>query len=176
TASDLDERTQVRAAVVANPTARSRRRRSASGTGTATGWQGSEAGGAASATAPVAGPSRRMTAMIWAMVSVATLLIAAGATVTVVLVRAAGAATIPTVSNVQASSSGGSVEFSWPDPGLSSRDSYRIETGDGASSIQRATSFVVDAAPGSRVCLTVTVTRDGKSGTPSGEKCVDVAE
>jgi hypothetical protein len=117
-----------------------------------------------------------MTAIVWAMVSAATLLIAAGATVTVVLVRAAGAATIPTVTNVQGSSSGGSAEFTWPDPGLTSRDTYRIETSDGDSSIQRSTSFVVDAAPGSRVCLTVVVSRDGKSGTPSGEKCVEVAE
>jgi hypothetical protein len=177
TVSDVEDRTQVRAAVAAGPVPRSRRRQGRGTGAPAAGWQGSEAGGAASgATVAAAPPSSRMTAMAWAIVSAAALLIALGATVTVVLVRAASAATIPTVSDIQASSSGGSVEFSWPDPGLTSRDSYRIETSDGDSSIQRSTSFVLDASAGSRVCLTVTVSRDGKSGEPSGEKCVDVAE
>jgi hypothetical protein len=175
TVTDVDDRTQLRAAVAPGPVPRSRRRRDR-GPAVA-GWQGSEVAPAiSSGTVQAAAPSKRMTAMAWAIVSAAALLIAVGATVTVIVVRAAGAANIPTVSDIQATSSGGSVEFSWDDPGLTGRDSYRIETSDGDSSIQRSNSFVVDASAGSRMCLTVTVSRDGKSGSPSGEKCVDVAE
>jgi hypothetical protein len=177
TVSDVDDRTQVRAAVAPGPVPRSRRRRDRGSGAAVTGWQGSEVAPAVSSgTVQAAAPSRRMTMMAWAIVSAAVLLIAVGATVTVIVVRAAGAATIPTVSDIQASSSGGSVEFSWDDPGLTSRDSYRIATSDGDTSIQRSTTFVVDASAGSRMCLTVTVSRDGKSGSPSGEKCVDVSE
>ncbi len=38
---------------------------------------------------------------------------------------------------------------------------------------RRVSSY--DADPGETVCVTVTVNRDGKTGTPSAEKCVDVA-
>ena len=40
--------------------------------------------------------------------------------------------------------------------------------------MQRETRFDVPAEEGDRVCLTVTVTREGKSGAPSAERCVDV--
>jgi hypothetical protein len=95
-----------------------------------------------------------------------------------VLVRAASPG-IPVVSDVSADvtpdDSGGTVQFSWQNPGVRAGDVYAISTG-GQSSFQRSTDFVVDAQPGSRVCVTVTVNREGKAGEPSGEKCVDVPE
>jgi len=81
---------------------------------------------------------------------------------------------IPTVSDVQAATDGDTITFSWRDPGLKAEDSYQISTSTGESSIQRAPEFTVDANPGDRVCITVTVNRDGKTGSASAEKCADV--
>ena len=83
---------------------------------------------------------------------------------------------IPTVVDVQAATKDGTVAFSWADPGLKGEDSYQISTNTGESSIQRSPAFTVDAEPGDRVCITVTVNRDGKTGSPSSEKCVDVPQ
>jgi hypothetical protein len=47
---------------------------------------------------------------------------------------------------------------------------------DGTSSIQRSPEFRVDAQAGDTVCITVTVNRQGKTGDPSTEKCIDVLE
>ena len=66
------------------------------------------------------------------------------------------------------------MSFSWEDPGLAAGDVYQIQTSDGGSSIQRSPSFAVDAEPGDRVCITVTVNRDGRTGSESAEKCADV--
>ena len=40
--------------------------------------------------------------------------------------------------------------------------------------MQREPRFDTNVDDGDRVCATVTVTRDGKSGVPSAERCVDV--
>jgi hypothetical protein len=40
--------------------------------------------------------------------------------------------------------------------------------------MQRAARVDVAVDEGDRVCASVTVTRDGKSGAPSAERCVDV--
>jgi hypothetical protein len=100
--------------------------------------------------------------------------LALGTTATVVLVTAAGAR-IPTVSDVSAAARGSTVEFTWSDPGLRGSDSYAITTNSGTSSFQRSTDFIIDAEPGSRVCVSVAVNRAGKSGAASDEKCVDTA-
>ena len=95
-----------------------------------------------------------------------------GAAATLVLVNT-NTGEIPTVSNVSAQLTSDSVRFSWPDPGLRADDQYQIATRDGQSSIQSVPSFTVDAENGDRVCITVTVNRDGKTGPASSEKCVD---
>jgi hypothetical protein len=52
---------------------------------------------------------------------------------------------------------------------------YQVETNDGSPAVQqRDPSFVVDADPGDRVCITVAVNREGKLGPTSSEKCADV--
>jgi hypothetical protein len=78
------------------------------------------------------------------------------------------------VSDIDAAVTGNTVEFSWEDPGLTASDRYQILTNEGDSSIQSAPQFSVDTAPGDRVCITVTVNREGKTGTTSAEKCADV--
>ena len=56
-------------------------------------------------------------------------------------------------------------------------DADQITTNDGSPAVQQRTaSFVVDAEPGDRVCITVAVNREGKTGPASGEKCADLPE
>jgi len=118
--------------------------------------------------------------LAWVIVGAAVLVAALGATVLVVLLRAVGS-DIPVVSDVQAElQSGGRVTFSWADPGITEGDRYQITVTDegivSTPSLQEAAAFVVDADPGDAVCVVVTVNRNGTPGTPSAEKCVDVAE
>jgi hypothetical protein len=47
-------------------------------------------------------------------------------------------------------------------------------TGTGESSVQRQTQFAIDPRGVDRVCIRVTVSRQGTSGAPSRETCVDV--
>jgi hypothetical protein len=100
------------------------------------------------------------------------LALALGATAIFVLVNANGG--IPVVANIASSVQGTSVRFTWRNPGLGPQDQYQISTSDSDSSIQQADSFVVDATKGEHVCITVTVNRQGKLGSPSAPKCVDV--
>ncbi len=85
-----------------------------------------------------------------------------------------GTRSIPVVTDVQGAVDGPSVVFSWDDPGLEGGDAYIVTVDGVASPMQREEQFAADAEPGDRVCATVTVTRDGKSGAPSAERCVDV--
>jgi hypothetical protein len=174
TVSDLDDRTQIRVVASDRSGAGGRRRRSHS-TATASSVNQAAVRTAAARRAPL---RRRVTAMTLALIVSAVAVLALGVTAAVVLVRAASPG-IPVVSDVSADvspdDSGGTVQFSWQNPGLRSGDVYAISTG-GQSSFQRSTDFVVDGEPGSRVCVTVTVNREGKAGEPSGEKCVDVPE
>jgi serine/threonine protein kinase len=117
---------------------------------------------------------RRRTAMVATSVAASVLVAGLAGTAVTLLVRQAGSE-IPTVSNVSGDVRSGTVVFSWPDPGVSSSDTYVVDLGTGESSIQRGTQFSIDAAGGSRICVTVAVNREGKTGAPSGEKCVDVA-
>jgi hypothetical protein len=120
--------------------------------------------------------SARQRAITWILVGAAVLVVALGAVALVVLLRATSSTGIPVVTDISATESGGTVEFSWPDPGLDDGDRYQIQVRDGTSSIQRSPEFRVDAQAGDTVCITVTVNRQGKTGDPSTEKCIDVLE
>ena len=113
-----------------------------------------------------------MRALGWALVAGLVLAIALGAMATMVLVNA-NASEIPAVSDITAELTRDSVQFRWPDPGVKPDDQYQIATRDGQTSIQQTRSFTVDATSGDRVCITVTVNRDGKTGPTSREKCAD---
>ncbi|MBX3098141.1 MAG: serine/threonine protein kinase [Salinibacterium sp.] len=172
--SDLEDRTRIKGGheAVSSVAERRRRRRgdpeaTYSPVGTVVRETGSKPN------APTAGLSGRIRAFAWALVAAAVLVIALGITATLVLIGATNT-DIPTVSDVQASTQDGTITFSWKNPGILADDSYQIKTNTGESSIQRSAEFTVDTQPGDRVCLTVTVNRDGKPGAPSSEKCVDV--
>jgi tRNA A-37 threonylcarbamoyl transferase component Bud32 len=182
TVGDLEDRTRVRSVASAGsvPAGRRRRRRAVQDGGeySAVGTLIKQTGGPRSTgTRPAAGPGKGMRALAWSLVASAVAVVALGATATFVLIRAGGGGDdIPRVTDIATSLEGGSVEFRWDDPGIGGDDAYYVETTDGATSIQSATSFTVDGAPGDRVCLTVTVNRNGETGDPSGQKCADVPE
>ncbi|MCC6270355.1 MAG: serine/threonine protein kinase [Microbacteriaceae bacterium] len=117
---------------------------------------------------------RGIQALAWSLIASAVLVLALGVIATIVLLRA-NPDSIPRVTNIQAQRTIDSIEFYWEDPGLLPGDAFQISTNHGTSrSIQQSTTFSVDAKSGDRVCLTVTVRRDGKPGDPSAEKCVEV--
>lgn len=112
----------------------------------------------------------------WVAVSLAAaavLVVGLGALVTTTLVRASADA-IPVVVDVDAQTASDAVEFSWPDPGLLPSDSYQISATDRQPIIQTGRQFSIASSGGERVCITVTVNRDGKTGAASIEKCVVV--
>ena len=176
TTSNLEDRTRIKGghdAVSSVADRRRRRRGEDAGPYSAVGTIVRETGSRTRPTGPAA--SKGIRAFAWALVAAAVLVLALGTTATLVLIRATST-DIPSVSDVQATISDGTVTFSWSDPGLDDSDSYQIATSTGESSIQRSPSFTVDVEPGDRVCLTVAVNRDGKTGNPSSEKCADVPE
>ena len=116
---------------------------------------------------------RGMQVLAWSLIVSAALVIALGVVATIVLIRS-NSDQIPRVTDIAAVQTVDSIEFSWVDPGLLPGDSYQIVSNTGTpSSIQQSTTFAVDAAQGDRVCITVTVNREGRTGTPSTEKCVE---
>jgi serine/threonine protein kinase len=178
TVQDLEDRTRLRPlpASAATPAPRRRRRAIAAA---ASGYQ--PVGTVREISSPNRfsesrpGPmSRRQQTITWILVAAAVLVVALGATALVVLLRAANSSGIPTVTDISATERSGTVEFTWPDPGLDDGDRYQIQVRDGTSSNQRSPLFRVDAQPGDTVCITVTVNRQGKVGDPSTEKCIDV--
>ena len=187
TVSDLEDRTRVRGVGGVVATARGRRRRSASvsyapvGTmmrqtagdhNTRQKGHNSRQKGQSSGTRP-AERWRGMRVLAWGLIVSAVLVIALGATATFVLIRA-NSDQIPLVTNIVATAGSGAIKFSWTDPGLTVDDSYQVTTGDGRSSLQASSDyFAQDAKVGDRVCITVAVNRQGKTGPPSAEKCVD---
>ena len=187
TVSDLEDRTRVRGVGGVVATARGRRRRSASVTYAPVGTmmrqtagdhnsrqkgQNSHQKGQSSATRP-AERWRGMRVLAWGLIVSAVLVIALGATATFVLIRA-NSDQIPLVTNIVATAGSGAIKFSWTDPGLTVDDSYQVTTGDGRSALQTSTDyFAQDAKAGDRVCITVAVNRQGKTGPPSAEKCLD---
>jgi tRNA A-37 threonylcarbamoyl transferase component Bud32 len=180
TVADLEERTRLRplASAAKMPPARRRRR--------AAGLEGEYApvGTVREASVPRshsnsrgARPARVPRVVTWVIVLASVLVFVLGATVVVVVVvlrAGAGGSAIPVVSDISASLSGNTVRFSWEDPGLTPSDRYQIQVIGGTSSIQLSPGFVVDGSAAQTVCITVAVNRDGKTGDPSAEKCVDV--
>ena len=81
---------------------------------------------------------------------------------------------IPVVRDLRAVASLAAVRFSWADPGVSSADRYLISSPNRIPSVQANSDFVIAARPGERVCATVTVTRGGRSGSPSNTACSTV--
>jgi eukaryotic-like serine/threonine-protein kinase len=176
TVSDLEERTRIRGIVAPGGPAHARRRRRVVASHTdyapvGTLLRESSPLSPHSGTAP-APRSKGMRALGWALVAGLVLAIGLGTMATMVLVNA-NASEIPAVSDITAELSRDSVQFRWPDPGVKPDDQYQIATRDGQTSIQQTRSFTVDAKAGDRVCITVTVNRDGKTGPPSREKCAD---
>jgi serine/threonine protein kinase len=178
TVQDMEDRTRLRPlpSSAATPSPR-RRRRAIAAAASAYQPVGTvrEASGPNRFSASRPGPmSRRQQTIAWVLVAAAVLVVALGATALVVLLRAANSTGIPTVTDISATETNGTVEFTWPDPGLDDGDRYQIQVRDGTSSNQRSPLFRVDAQPGDTVCITVTVNRQGKVGDPSTEKCIDV--
>ncbi len=176
TVADLEERTRLRPiAGAAKPLPARRRRRLAERAGeytpVATVREGS--GQAPRSNSRATGPARSPQ-LTWLIAVGSVLVVALIAAVLVVLLRPGSGGGIPTVSGISASLSGETVRFTWKDPGLAGNDRYQIQVIGGTSSIQLSPHFVVDGSAGETVCITVAVNRDGRTGDPSAEKCVDV--
>jgi serine/threonine protein kinase/predicted RNA-binding protein with TRAM domain len=176
TVADLEERTRVRSVSSLGTGERRRRRSRTLDTGSARSaigtllQDGSGSGDRGSGSR--AAPSKGVQWLSWVLVAVSAVVIALGATAMVVLIRGSSE-DIPRVTDISGRVDDGTVRFSWQDPGLNEGDSYEITTHDGRTSVQKGTTFLTDAAEGSRVCISVTVNRNGKIGQSSNEKCVD---
>jgi hypothetical protein len=108
------------------------------------------------------------------LVAALALVLGLGAVAIATLVNA-NSSGIPTVSDIQSTIVDDTVTFTWPDPGLRPGDNYQIAPDDGTPPVQqRDASFTVDSEPGERVCITVSVNREGKTGAASGQKCADI--
>jgi serine/threonine protein kinase len=84
-------------------------------------------------------------------------------------------ADIPRVGEILTDGGSGSVRFDWQDPGLAIGDTYTVMAGDGAVSVQRGTGFTAAAVGRTPVCITVAVTRAGRAGPVSAEKCASAS-
>jgi len=115
---------------------------------------------------------RGVRALVWSLIAAGVLVLGLGAAATIVLLRA-NSTDIPKVTDISARSNADSVQFTWADPGVTAGDQYQVTTSDGQSSIQSTRTYSVDATNGQRVCITVTVNREGKTGSASPEKCVE---
>ena len=182
TVADLEDRTRLRGAAPVTSTRRRRRRRrvTEAQVDAVAGARREHPGGSASAGASRVGlrstgarstPRRRgMLALVWAGVAAGVVVIALGATATLVLVRATSTE-IPRVADIQATSDGSSVVFTWDDPGLRAGDAYVIRTDDDTSQ-QTTTRFVASPAEaGEQLCVSVSVNRSGRTGEPSATAC-----
>jgi serine/threonine protein kinase len=176
TVSDLEDRTRIRSVSNSIPTrpGRRRRRRAVVNNYTGVGTILKQTAGAqgSSGTRPQQRSGRGMRALAWSLVAGVVVVLALAAVLTSMFIRA-NSDGIPKVTDITAKSLASSVEFRWDDPGLKPSDTYQVTTSDGRSSIQSSADYVMDATRGERVCVTVTVNREGKTGTPSSPKCVD---
>ena len=130
-----------------------------------------ESAGSSPSTQPA--PAKTSRALVISLIACAALVLVLAVTASVVLVRAGASDDIPTVRDLSGRVTGSTIVFSWSDPGLQEGDTYQVTVDEQPPASQHATEFRVDAKPGQTVCVTVTVNRDGKAGTPSGQKCVE---
>ncbi|MDQ0574822.1 serine/threonine-protein kinase [Agromyces albus] len=171
TAVDLDDRTRITGGNAAGAVdSRRKRRRAAQVSGTV---QGLESRSPESSS----GRSRRRTPpstgrLAWGVSIVAALLVAIVGAGVLAIVQ--GTRSIPVVSDVEAVVEEAAVIFSWDDPGIEPGDAYIVTVDGEASPMQREPRFLVEIDGQNRVCASVTVTRDGKSGQPSAERCIDL--
>ncbi|MET0783345.1 serine/threonine-protein kinase [Leifsonia flava] len=175
TAVDMEERTRISGAnVIAAGAGRRTRKQSVSRTMTATPTSIGRSGSTSGDTPGKAAAERRSRRLVWAMLAISVVVLGLAVTATIAIVRSTSS-DIPTVSNIAGQASDRTVDFSWEDPGLRTGDSYLVTVTGGESSAQSGTSFSADAAAGAdQVCITVTVSREGRTGSPSSEKCVAV--
>jgi serine/threonine protein kinase len=177
TADDPEDRTRVTGVQSVDPGGARRRRRSGPSVSytrapTATVVRESAGSSPGSVQAPAPRWSRPL---VLSLIACAVLVVALAATASLVLARVSSDTQIPTVRDLSGRVSGGTIVFTWSDPGLQADDTYQVAVGDQPPSSQHATEFRVDAKPGATVCVTVTVNRSGKTGEPSGQKCVQRA-
>ncbi|GAA1689156.1 hypothetical protein GCM10009792_06670 [Microcella alkalica] len=174
TVSDPGDRTIVKAVAHSTSDGRpSRRRRRATAvavTGAAESAESSTQGRGGRSNKRAAGS--RATAAVLVLASL--VVIGLGAVATMLALR--GDDAIPRVTGVQAAQDGGTIVFTWDDPELVEGDTFRVQVTGGSPTVQRAAEFVVAAAPGDRVCVTVSVVREGRVGDASGEKCAKAGE
>jgi serine/threonine protein kinase len=175
-APDPEDRTRITAITSVDPHGPRRRRKPVrTRAGARSSTQPPQGTGISEQSSTRARPRRRRTAVTWSLVAAAALVIGLSATATTLLARQ-NAGEIPTVSEVTGSVEGSMVVFTWPDPGVLPGDSYQVTVPGEGTSMQRGSEFTVDPQGQDRVCLSVTVNREGRSGPSSGEKCVDVGE
>jgi len=174
TVSDPGDRTIVKAVAPASSAGRpARRRRRAPALAAAT----TAADSAESSTQGRGSGARRTSgsrAAALVLVIVSLVVIGLGAAATMLALR--GDDAIPRVTGIQAAQDGGTIVFAWADPGLAEGDSFRVQIAGGAETVQRSTEIAVAVAPGDRVCVTVSVVREGRVGDASGEKCAEAGE
>ncbi|MFD4420385.1 serine/threonine-protein kinase [Agromyces sp. NPDC058484] len=176
TAIDLDERTRVTGqhAVGDGRGGRRRARRPSlrsTGTGAVT-VLGADSRQHGASTGRSRTPPPTAKRLVWGISAAAALLVVVVGAGVVAFVQ--GTRSIPAVTDVQATVDGTTVTFTWDDPGIAGGDAY-IVTIDGEPRPMQHDAFLeIGAEDGDRVCATVTVTREGKSGLPSAVRCVDV--
>lgn len=172
TAVDLDDRTRLGAGTSADAqSSRARRRRSspASRAMGATADSRSRADGAA----PRRGAAPPSTGrLLWGVGIAAAVFV--GLVVAGLLTVARGATAIPVVTDVRAEVTGENVVFTWDDPGLRQGDAYVVNVEGSERPPQRQPMAPVVAEADGPVCVTVAVSRDGRTGIPSAERCVEV--
>lgn len=174
--ADAEDKTRITAIAAIDPhgsSVRRRRRPAAAKAGARSGTQSPQGFSTPGHSQTSVQPRRRRSAMIWSLLAAAVVVIGISGTAVTLLLRQS-AADIPVVSTVTGSVQGSTVVFSWQDPGVLPGDTYVVTVPGQGSSIQRGSEFTVDAQGEDRVCLTVSVNREGKTGSSSGEKCVDI--
>lgn len=175
TAGDPEDRTRVKGVVAVDPGVRRRRRRTAPAAATVTRAPTRtvvrESAGSSPSNQPA--PAKTSRALVVSLIACAALVVVLAVTASIVLVRAGASDEIPTVRDLSGRVADGTIVFSWSDPGLKDGDTYQVAVDEQPPAVQHTTEFRVDAKPGQTVCVTVTVNRDGKTGTPSGQKCVE---
>jgi hypothetical protein len=171
--SDLEDRTRIRGAIGAPSYSSNRRRKksvSHEPTAEPVSRRPHSSATGQSSRMPVVTRGRPATAWIVALIVGFVIVIVLGVAASIVIIRSSSN-DIPQVAAIQASAGAASVRFAWSNPGLAANDSYQISTKDGVS-VQTATDFTQDAVAGDRVCITVSVSRGGKTGAPR-EKCLN---